>query len=94
MTFLKCSIRGVKYGETAIDEAPMEQEVATGRISRGPSPAPDALEDAQPEPGNLQDSVKDLFKWNTHTDLTNFTFLDENFVQKCRNGEPVSKHSA
>ena len=41
MTFLKCSIRGVKHGESAVTEEPMEQEVATGRISKAPSPAPD-----------------------------------------------------
>ena len=40
MTFLKCTIQGGKHGEITVDEVPMEQEVATGKISRGPSPAP------------------------------------------------------
>ena len=42
MTFLKCTIQGRKHGEITVDEVPMEQEVATGKISRGPSPAPGA----------------------------------------------------
>ena len=46
MTFLKCSIHGVKHGETAMEEPPMEQEVTTGKISRGPSPAPPDTEAA------------------------------------------------
>lgn len=38
MTFHKCSIRGEKYGEKAVEDPPMEQEVATGKISRPTSP--------------------------------------------------------
>ena len=45
MTFLKCSIRGKKHGEKAVDELPMEQVVATGQISRATTPQP---EDASP----------------------------------------------
>ena len=38
MTFHKCSIRGEKYGEKSVEDPPMEQEVATGKISRPTSP--------------------------------------------------------
>ena len=33
--------------------------------------------------------MKDLFKWNPHADLTDFTFLDDKFVEMCRNRDPV-----
>ena len=34
--------------------------------------------------------MKELFKWNPHVDLTDFNFLDDKFVEKCKNGDPVS----
>ena len=34
--------------------------------------------------------MKELFKWNPHADLTDFTFRDDKFVDKCRNSDPVS----
>lgn len=42
MTFHKCSIYGKKHGESSIEEPTMEQEVATGRITKAPTPIPDA----------------------------------------------------
>ena len=38
MTFLKCTIRGEKHGETFMEEPTMEQEVTTGKVSRATSP--------------------------------------------------------
>ena len=106
----------------------MEQEVTTGKISRGPSPAPDT-EAAMLGPEEkmvrevffiitlwckyiyiqrcyresfacvylysklVQEFIKELFKWNPHADLTDFNFLDDKFVEMCRNRDPVSSYS-
>jgi phospholipid-translocating ATPase len=87
MTFLKCTIHGVKHGDTTMEEPPMEQEVTTGKISRGPSPAPDT-EAAMLGPEEKMEFIKELFKWNPHADLTDFNFLDDKFVEMCRNRDP------
>ena len=125
MSFLKCTIHGVKHGETTMEEPPMEQEVTTGKISRGPSPAPDTeaamlgpeekkVREFFLEPFGVstytykgviespcvylysklvQEFIKELFKWNPHADLTDFNFVDDKFVEMCRNRDPVSSYS-
>ena len=44
MTFLKCSIRGVKHGEIGTEDPLMEQEVVSGKITAAASPAEGAIE--------------------------------------------------
>lgn len=63
MTFLKCTIRGEKHGETAFEELPMEQEVATGKISRATSPNP---HNAEGTPGQPEDSDRQVINVHVH----------------------------
>ena len=84
MTFLKCSIQGVRYGD--ISPNPTEEvNVATGEVMEGE----DKLEDKEKvEP-------VDFSSWNRYADK-DFVYYDSDFVEKSRSGEQVmivhSKH--
>jgi len=68
MTFLKCSIQGVKYGELSPDDKDKEEVVATGEVlQRQKSEIP----------------LVDFTSWNDYAD-PNFRFYDQDFLEKCR----------
>jgi phospholipid-translocating ATPase len=90
MTFLKCSIRGVKHGEKGTEERPMEQDVITGKITVAASPAQDSEDPQSSIQQDLDASVLevDFCGWNPFADCTDFSFHDQNFLERCRAGDP------
>lgn len=79
MTFLKCTIQGVKYGDKTSDGSELETIVSTGEVVKRQESEPSSSIVTMPVPVNFT-------SWNSYAD-SGFVYYDQEFVDLCRNGD-------